>query len=103
MERRAARLDLVDSKLDYLRYARQCRATHKTAEEIAKFGSGSLFGATALLLLTTSAAPLVAGTAGLTLLLFLGGTTIASMFDRKSAQWEHKAARIDAVLAEADR
>jgi hypothetical protein len=76
------------------------RSAFRFVDSIAKFGGGSLLTATLLLLVQGTTKTAVAGTAGLTLLLFLGGIIISSVFDANAAEWDLEADALEAVLSE---
>jgi hypothetical protein len=80
--------------------AKQRQLGAKLAEALAKLGGGSLLTATLLLFIQGQAGRAALVTAGLTLLLFVGGITFSALFERWSAKRDAEADGLQAVLNE---
>ena len=100
VERRAARLRLREDALVYRLEAKRKRRNERLADSVAKFVGGSL--------LTTSAAVLFGGHAGLAifglgalaLFLLVFGTMMAAANEYEAAAWDNEADRVAAALDE---
>jgi hypothetical protein len=99
----AERVRLRREVLACRRYGHRWRSASRFSDSIAKFGGGSLLTATLLLLIQGTIGAAVVGTAGLTLLLFLGGTIFSTVFESNAAEWDLEADGLEAVLAETER
>lgn len=96
----AARLRLRAEELDIRARAQRLRVSARTADNVAKFGGGSLLTATVALLISGSIAWPVAGVAALTLLSFVVATIFAAAFELRAVRADREAEGLAAVLKE---
>lgn len=96
----AERVSLRSEVLSCRRYGHRWRSAFSFVDSIARFGGGSLLTATLLLLVQGTRDSAVVGTAVLTLLLFLGGLIVSTVFDANAAEWNLEADALEAVLSE---
>ena len=103
VERRAARVAMIEQALFLRRSARGLQTRARLADAVAKLGGGSLLTATVLLIIGGQAAPSILMTAGLALLLLVAGTILWTYSDLQAAYRDLDADRLEAALKEAER
>lgn len=92
--------ELRESELDARWRAERLRASVRVADNVAKFGGGSLLTTTIALVLGGKFEPLIVGVAMLTLLVFVAATMWSSIADRRAVDATFTGERLAAALKE---